>query len=124
MHDRKTVKDNYELIVGYLKILRNAPTDVIDEAYYQILKQTTGHPNPNNQLRGYNMLSILGSVHAPSEELFYALINEMILIINSTENEDFRKALNYAIPRLCNTFENRRYSLPSEEEIEAIEVFG
>lgn len=48
---------------------RAAAQALQDECYCQLVKQTTGHPSPRRELRGWRLLYLVSVVFVPSDEL-------------------------------------------------------
>mmetsp|Transcript_10110 Transcript_10110/g.17791 ORF Transcript_10110/g.17791 Transcript_10110/m.17791 type:complete len:1254 (+) Transcript_10110:191-3952(+) len=70
MTDMKSGKITPEdAAVEFLNFGYTGDDNVKDELYLQILKQLTGNPNPESEMKGYEMLLMVMSIFAPSEEL-------------------------------------------------------
>ena len=52
MGDRQSSKAPIKHVMKYIRLTINAPEELKDEAYCQVLKQVNGHPNPENAIKG------------------------------------------------------------------------
>uniref|UniRef100_A0A8C2MK86 Myosin XVB n=1 Tax=Cricetulus griseus TaxID=10029 RepID=A0A8C2MK86_CRIGR len=59
-------KDELDLLYELLTLCRE---DLRDEMYCQVIKQVTGHPQPNHCVLGWNVLSLFTGFFAPSTTL-------------------------------------------------------
>ncbi|XP_075415810.1 myosin XVB [Tenrec ecaudatus] len=60
-------KDEVELLYGLLELSREE--SIRDEIYCQVIKQVTGHPQPEHSARGWSVLSLLTGFFLPSPTL-------------------------------------------------------
>lgn len=121
MGDIRSSKTPTKIIQKHLKLTLNSPGDLKDEAYVQILKQMKDHKSFERALRGWNMLAILASCYAPTTDLYYAIINDLIFEIRANTHPDIVKRCNYVLIRMINSYEARRKQVPSQDEIIHIE---
>lgn len=134
MMDRDSSKKPIEHAKKMLRLTMEAPEELRDESYVQIIKQITNHKDHAKALRGWNLFALMASTYVPSEKLYYSLLNYLFDIIkNSNLSESYEiesidsKTLikyhaNYVIIRLYKTYENKRYNLPNDDEIVHVEV--
>jgi hypothetical protein len=122
MGDRKSTKKPLSHVKKHLRLTLTATQNLQDEAYCQILKQITENPKKDSAIKGWNFLAILACSFAPTPELYYSILNFLLLEIKNTEDVLIRKRCNYIFIRLVKTFENKRRQIPSDKEIEHIEV--
>lgn len=123
MLDRKSTKKPIGHVKKHLKLTMYAGTDVKDEAYCQVLKQINGHPDKEKTKRGWNFLAIMACTYAPSNVLYYSLLNYLFFQIKNSKDADIVLRSNYIFIRLVKSFEKQRKYMPSEEEIIHIEVY-
>ena len=121
MMDKATKKKPSDHTKTHLKIVLNATEDLKDEAYVQVLKQISNHPDINKTFRGWNFLAILSSSFPPSSELYYSLLNYFIHEIKNNLDERIVKHANYIFYRLIRIFDMRRKQIPSDDELLHIE---
>jgi myosin-7 len=121
MGDRKSSKKPILHAKKHLKLTLNAPEDLKDEAYIQVLKQIKDHKDYDKGIRGWNFFAILASCYAPSMELFYAIISYLVNEIRSNIDQNIVKRCNYIAVRLCRSFDQKRRVIPSDEELIHIE---
>jgi hypothetical protein len=120
MQDRKSSKPAISHVRKYLKFTINSSQELKDEAYCQVLKQITQHPDYDKCIRGWNFFAILAASFVPSIELYYSLLN--FLHKTAQEGDDnIKKHANYIFIRLYKTFESKRKQIPSDSEITNIE---
>lgn len=121
MGDRKSSKKPINHVKKFLKLTINSAEDLKDEAYTQILKQIKDHRDYDKSIRGWNFFAIVASCYAPSSELYYSILNYLMLESKRTIDQNIVKRCNYIAKRLYNSFEQKRKQVPSEEEIKHIE---
>jgi hypothetical protein len=122
MTDRRSSKKPLKHIKNFLRISFNIQ-EVHDEAYIQILKQITLHPDHNKCLRGWNMFAIIASTYPPSKRLFYSLMNFLYTEIKTNKNDDILRHANFVLARLNRIFlTGSRNQIPCDKEILYIEV--
>lgn len=121
MGDRKSSKQPIDHITKHLKFTMNSSQELKDEAYCQVLKQITSHPDYDKCIRGWNFLAIMAASFAPSLELYYSILNFLHNEANNSNDENIKKHANYTFIRLVKSFENKRRQIPSEEEIMHLE---
>lgn len=122
MGDRKSSKKDIGHLNKHLKSTLHGPIEIKDEAYCQVLKQITDHPDNQKCLKGWKFFAIIASCYAPSPDLFYSILNFLIFEIRNNQDKDKVHHANYIFVRLLKSFENKRKQLPSEKEIQHIEV--
>ena len=122
MLDRKSTKKPLIHIKKYLTLTMNSNSDLRDEAYIQVLKQIKDNPDPEKEKRGWAFFSILASCYAPSQELFYSILNYLLFEIKHNENKTIVQRANYIFIRIVKSYEKPRKNLPSDNEIQHIEV--
>ena len=122
MGDRKSSKKELAHLNKHLKISLFGPKEIKDEAYCQILKQITEHPNSERCLKGWKFFAILSCCFAPSPDLFYSILNFLLFEIRNSQDIDKVHHANYIFIRIIKSFESKRKHLPSEKEIKHIEV--
>ena len=122
MGDRKSTKKEFGHIKKHLKLTLNGPIEIKDEAYCQILRQITEHPDPTRCLKGWKFFSVLASCYAPSPELYYSILNFLIFEIKNNQDKDKVSHANYIFVRLIKSYENKRKQIPSETEVNHIVV--
>lgn len=121
MGDRRSSKKPIQHLIKHLKLTQNAPEDIKDEAYVQVLKQTHENKNYDNCMKGWNFLAVLASCYAPSLDLYYSILNYLIYEIRNNLDQNIVKRCNYILHRLTRTFEQKRKQIPSVQEIQHIE---
>ena len=121
MGDRKSSKKPVLHAIKHIKLAINAPEELKDEAFIQVIRQITEHKDPSKANRGWNFLAIIASSFPPSVELYNSLINYLVDIIENNEDPLLVKRANYIAIRLMHTFESKRKLVPTEEEIKHIE---
>lgn len=122
MGDRKSTKKPTGHLKKHLKLTLNAPEDLKDEAYVQVLKQIKDHKDYDKAMRGWNFLALLASSYAPSEELYYSILNYLIYEAKNSHDENIVKRSNYIFVRMTRSFEQKRKQIPSDEEITHVEA--
>lgn len=122
MGERKSSKPPIKHVMKYIRLTMNAPEELKDEAYCQVLKQITDNPDQEKTIRGWNILSVMASCFAPSVELYKSLLNNFRDIARNNSNPIIVQKANYTAIRLFNTFESRRKLVPCENEIKHIEA--
>ena len=122
MLDRKSTKKPLDHLRKHLTLTFNSDSDLKDEAYMQVLKQLKDHPEPDNEKRGWNFFSVLASCYAPSEGLYYSILNFLLFEIKHNQDPIIVKRCNYIFLRLVKTYGNPRKILPSDNELYHIEV--
>jgi len=122
MLDRKSTKKPLDHVKKHLTLTISSNQDLKDEAYIQVLKQIKEHPDPEKERRGWSFLSIIASSFAPSEELFYSILNYLLFEIKHNNDQIIIQRANYIFIRLVKIFENPRNNIPSDNEITHIEV--
>lgn len=122
MLDRKSTKKPLDHLRKHLTLTFNSESDLKDEAYMQVLKQLKDHPEPDNEKRGWNFFSVLASCYAPSEGLYYSILNFLLFEIKHNQDPIIVKRCNYIFLRLVKTYGNPRKILPSDNELYHIEV--
>jgi hypothetical protein len=121
MGDRKSSKKPLLHLKKHLKLTFTAAEDLKDEVYVQILRQIRQHPDYEKSLKGWNFLAVLASCYAPSNELYYSILNYLIYEIRNNLDNNIVKRSNYILIRLTRTFEQKRKQIPSDQEIMHIE---
>lgn len=69
MGDRNTTKGGIEHALKLLNNMLLAPNDLRDEVYCQLVKQTTGNPDADSNLRGWELFAVLAGCFPPGDEL-------------------------------------------------------
>ena len=121
MGDRKSSKKPALHLVKHIRLSMNAPEELKDEAYVQVLKQIKDHKDYEKAMRGWNFFAVIASCFPPSVELYKALIGYLISIIKTDGDQNVIKKANFIAIRLMHTFESKRKMAPSEEEVKHIE---
>ena len=101
----------------------NSSEELTDETYVQVLRQLTDNENYDNYMRVWMFLSIISCCYIPSPELYFSILNFLLIQIKTNSDNNVIQRANYIIIRLIKSFENRRKFIPSEDEIMHIEVF-
>jgi len=122
MLDRKSTKKPIGHIKKHLSLTINSTSEVKDEAYVQVLKQIIENPDEVKTKRGWDFFAILASSYAPSNILFYSILNMLLFEIKHNLDHNIVQRANYIFVRLVKSFENPRKYIPSEKEINHIEV--
>ncbi len=122
MHDRKSTKKPLGHIKKHLSLTINAPLEVKDEAYVQVLKQIKDHPDKIKAKRGWSFFCVLACTYAPSSELYYSILNSLLCDIKENTDQEIVKRANFIFIRLVKFFQKPRKFVPSDKEILYIEV--
>jgi len=122
MLDRKSTKKPLDHLRKHLTLTFNSESDLKDEAYMQVLKQLKDHPEPDNEKRGWNFFSVLASCYAPSEGLYYSILNFLLFEIKHNQDPIIVKRCNYIFLRLVKTYETPERYYRSDNELYHIEV--
>ena len=121
MGDRKSTKPPINHIKKHLKFTINSSQELKDEAYCQLIKQITSHPDYDKCIRGWKFLAIMAASFAPSLELYYSILNFIQNEVNTNSDENIKRHGSYIFIRLVKSFENKRRQIPSDEEIMHLE---
>jgi len=121
MFDRNTSKKPIDHIRKHLTITMNGPMCLKDEAYIQVLKQIKGNPDEEKTKRGWNFLTILSACFAPSESLYYSILNYLLYEIKHNSDQNIVRRSNYIFIRLVKVFGKKRRNIPSNNEITHLE---
>ena len=121
MGDRKSSKKQLEHANKHLKLTMNATEDLKNEAYVQVLKQMKDHKEYEKSIRAWNFLAILASCYIPSIELFYSILNYLLVEIKNNADKNIVNHANYVFTRLYKTYEIKRKNIPSDNELTHIE---
>jgi hypothetical protein len=121
MGDRLSSKKPSLHVIKHIKLTINAPEELKDEAYCQVIKQITNNLDEQKCKFGWNFFAILASCYPPSTELYYSLLNYLLKIIRENKKDDLVKRANYILIRLSRTFEQKRKLSPTDFEIKYIE---
>src|SRR5689334_22711916 len=121
MNDRKSSKQPIDHVKKHLKLTFPAEQPLKDEAYVQVLKQIKDHKDPLKAIKGWKFLAILASCYAPSDNLFYSLLNYLLFEIKTNKDLEIIQHANYIFMHLYKSFTNKRKQIPTENEIVHIE---
>jgi hypothetical protein len=121
MCDRTSTKKPVDHAKKIVALTLNSKEEMRDEAYVQVLKQMKNHKDPNKTLKGWNFLAILASSYAPSERLYYSILNFLFFEIKNNNDPNIVNRANYIFARLFKTFTSKRKNIPSDNEISHIE---
>jgi hypothetical protein len=122
MTDRKSSKKPLRHVKDFLK-RSYLIQELRDEAYVQIQKQISSHPNYDKMIRGWNIFAIVASTFPPSERLFFSLINFLYITITTNKDNEIIRHANYIMARLNRIFsDGARSSIPCDKEILYTEV--
>lgn len=122
MRDRSSSDPPIMFVMKFLRLTMDGPSEIVDEAYLQVIKQTNNNPNPTNNIRGWNMFAIMASCYPPSVELFKPLLYYLRDITRNESDAQIVAKANYIAIRMVKTFEDRRKLIPCEKEISYIEA--
>lgn len=121
MQDIKSSKKPLGHIKKLLSLAKNSNQEIKDEVYLHIWKQKTNNPSLDSVMRAWKALACVSSTFAPSEKLFYSILNQLLYEIKHEEtiqsNSDIIKHAQFIVSRLYNTYLYARKCVPSNEEI-------
>jgi hypothetical protein len=122
MKDRKSTKRPIDHVKTHLKSTIKGPVEIQDEAYVQVLKQIKDNPKISKEKRGWRFFSLIASCYAPSDELFYSILNYLLFEIKNNKDNEIVGKTNYIFSRLVKSYNQARTEVPCTEEILCIEV--
>lgn len=100
MGDRLTKKPDYEHAWKLLNTCIQAPEQLRDEVYCQLMKQTTKNPNESSRLLGWKLIGICAGAFAPSKEFFPYVMSYCQTHKSDAAVESYAK---FALARLTKT---------------------
>lgn len=111
-----------ENIRKLIELLLNNPSEIKDECFLQLIKQTTDNPHATRTLNEWKLLAIISSFVSPSEDFIYAFINKMESVYDQTISDDVKQWTKFIVKRVLQTNEtSERLVLPCVEELNSIE---
>lgn len=122
--DRKSSKNEIRHAQKLILMCMNAPSEVRDEVFFQLIKQLQNNPHKDKLIRVWKLFSVLSSVFPPSDTTYYAILNYLQAYSQDKNNdEDMRGYAKYNFYRLVRSFEDEvRKEPPSVEEIKYVEA--
>jgi hypothetical protein len=128
MGDRSSKKEGGGHAEKMMKTLLTAPEELRDEAYTQLVKQTTNNPSPDSLFRGWQLFSILSGSILPSPEFTPFLKSYFFSAMQTTESggdgePSIHDHAKFALARLSAlTAQRPRREVPPVMEIEATKL--
>lgn len=119
----KSSKQSLPHIKKLLGIAFSSIPEIKDEVYLHCWKQICGHNDEtyNKAIKAWKALAIVASSIAPSSQLFYALLNQLLFEIKSNDDSNIVRHANFVFARLHRVFSRPRKHSPTNQEIQYIE---
>mmetsp|Transcript_2007 Transcript_2007/g.4520 ORF Transcript_2007/g.4520 Transcript_2007/m.4520 type:complete len:591 (-) Transcript_2007:174-1946(-) len=121
MGERPSSKPTSHYVTKALKVVLTANSDIADEFYCQIIKQTNNNPDLSSALKAWTFCGIISGIVSPSQKLRLHLLNHMLTVIENESQEVSQRAI-FSASRLEEIYNNgTRLTLPSDTEIKHLE---
>jgi len=122
--DRSSSKDLLGHAKKLMKYGMEQSSEIRDEIYIQLIKQYRNNPNPDKVVRVWRLFGLISSAIAPSESLYYPLLNYLMSIaVNEEIDEEIRRFARFTFKRVHRAFEDEaRKREPSADEVNYVEA--
>ena len=121
MGDRDSKKEETGHAEKLMKVALNAPEELRDEVFCQIIKQTTSNPSPESTLKGWMLLGICAGAIAPSRDFEKYLLS--YCETHSNESQSIGDYAKFTIGRVIKTSQlTPRRETPLPMEVEAAKM--
>lgn len=121
MGERPSSKPSAHYVIKALRIVLSGNSDLADEFYCQIIKQTNTD-SISSALKAWTFCGIVSGIVAPSSRLRLYLLSHMMIVIKN-ESQEIAQRATYSASRLEEIYSNgTRLVLPSETEIMHLEA--
>ena len=109
MGDKKTKEKPYDLAYSITQKGLTTP-ELRDEIYAILLRQTTGNPNAESLIKGWQLLSVVCCIFPPTGEVFKKTVGAFLL--SAIANESTKRIAQFSYQRLRRTLQTGPRRLP------------